>query len=240
MPGQGSRPARNRANRLSRISALTVRGRCPAARSSPAVRGSSASALVTLPTVLPGPNPQGGLPPSVRLFGLRRSVRIRPRRPLSPDSRGDGGRIRTDRRQEGTPPLGVDRVEFVLLHRLLCEGDPVARRLAGPVLCAGSPCEGAPVAVAWLSPSTERRPGSALARGRSPCLHPHTGAADAHPARPRLRAEELAGPGRRRTGRIPRTRSTRTMPALQRRGSRPPRCRRAWQWSGMLQCARRG
>jgi hypothetical protein len=46
-------------------------------------------------------------------------------------------------------PLGVDRVEFVLLHRLLCEGDPAARRLAGLVLLRRLPCEGAPVAVAW-------------------------------------------------------------------------------------------
>src|SRR5690606_22937961 len=41
MPGHGSRPARNAVSRLSLISALTVRGRYPAARNSPAVRGRS-------------------------------------------------------------------------------------------------------------------------------------------------------------------------------------------------------
>jgi hypothetical protein len=51
MPGQGSRPARNSFSKLSRISALIVRGRYPAARSSPALRGSSTGALVTLKTL---------------------------------------------------------------------------------------------------------------------------------------------------------------------------------------------
>jgi hypothetical protein len=127
MPGQGSRPARNSVNRLARISALIVRGRCPAARSSPAVRGNSAGALVTPPTLPPAPNPPPVIslpdPPSApTVAGNRRDVIAHPfgiRGSFGEVLAGDGGNpptqrnpctpytpTRDDRHQdrEGSPP----------------------------------------------------------------------------------------------------------------------------------------